>query len=57
MLNGDHLLAVREEVARSYQEDGLSQIAAAVAAGRFDDGNRMRAALAAVERVLKGLFE
>lgn len=57
VLAGDHLIIIREAVARSLEEDGLVSLANRTRAGELDTQPTMCAAMAAVSAVLKGMFE
>ena len=56
-LSGDHLMTVREAVAETQQSSGMAHLADRTRAGEMDSLPMVQAAIAAVERVLKGLFE
>lgn len=55
-VNGDHLLAIREAVADEQHRLGFPELAGRIRAGECDQLPIMQAAIAAVERVLKGMF-
>jgi hypothetical protein len=55
-INGDQMVAVREAVAGVQRELGFGHLAERILRGEMDGQPMMRAAIAAVERVLRGMF-
>jgi hypothetical protein len=55
-INGDQLIAVREAVADVQKQLGLGHLAERILRGELDGQPIMLAAIAAVERVLRGMF-
>lgn len=57
MLGGDHLVTIRHAVSEVQEDLGLLEMARRTRCGELDGQPIMQAAIRAVERVLKGMFE